>query len=135
MTPVCPKCGSAMVLRTAGRGRNAGRQFWGCSKFPRCRGTVDEDSQVGRETRADSPGGEHAEGPVVDSAAYPSERSVSTWRDATLERPGWACRYETVGASLRAFPDSLEVAKRFATCWLGVSEGEGRVRPQGSQKV
>lgn len=33
----CPKCGSDMVLRTAKRGENAGRQFWGCSAFPRCR--------------------------------------------------------------------------------------------------
>src|SRR5713226_8860558 len=28
--PACPKCGGAMVLRTAGRGSNAGNQFWGC---------------------------------------------------------------------------------------------------------
>lgn len=35
----CPLCGSAMVLRTAKRGENAGEKFWGCSKFPQCRGT------------------------------------------------------------------------------------------------
>jgi ATP-dependent DNA helicase RecQ len=28
--PACPKCGGAMVLRTATRGTNAGNQFWGC---------------------------------------------------------------------------------------------------------
>ena len=28
--PACPKCGGAMVLRTATRGANAGNQFWGC---------------------------------------------------------------------------------------------------------
>jgi restriction system protein len=33
----CPKCGGAMVLRTAKRGGNAGRQFWGCSSYPKCR--------------------------------------------------------------------------------------------------
>lgn len=33
----CPKCGSNMVLRTAKRGTNAGRQFWGCSAYPKCR--------------------------------------------------------------------------------------------------
>src|SRR5699024_1222496 len=33
----CPKCGSAMVLRTAKRGTHAGNQFWGCSAFPKCR--------------------------------------------------------------------------------------------------
>ncbi len=33
----CPKCGEAMVLRTAKRGNNQGEQFWGCSGFPKCR--------------------------------------------------------------------------------------------------
>lgn len=35
----CPQCGSAMVLRTAKRGSNAGQQFWGCSSYPKCRVT------------------------------------------------------------------------------------------------
>lgn len=34
---VCPKCGSAMVRRVAKNGVNAGKSFWGCSQFPRCR--------------------------------------------------------------------------------------------------
>ena len=37
--PTCPTCGSEMVGRTAKRGANAGSQFWGCSQYPRCRGT------------------------------------------------------------------------------------------------
>ena len=36
----CPKCGSSMVLRKAKRGQNAGGEFWGCSKFPKCRGVI-----------------------------------------------------------------------------------------------
>jgi restriction system protein len=36
--PECPICGSPMVLRRAKRGANAGNEFWGCSKFPSCRG-------------------------------------------------------------------------------------------------
>lgn len=35
----CPQCGSAMVQRTARRGINAGGKFWGCSRYPSCRGT------------------------------------------------------------------------------------------------
>jgi len=35
----CPLCGSPMVLRTARKGANAGSQFYGCSKYPQCRGT------------------------------------------------------------------------------------------------
>lgn len=37
---LCPKCGSAMVLRTAKRGSRAGNTFWGCSSFPKCRQVV-----------------------------------------------------------------------------------------------
>jgi DNA topoisomerase-1 len=32
--PLCPKCGSSMIKRTGPRG-----EFWGCSTFPRCKGT------------------------------------------------------------------------------------------------
>jgi restriction system protein len=35
----CPTCGAAMVRRTAKRGTHAGGEFWGCSLYPRCRGT------------------------------------------------------------------------------------------------
>jgi len=33
---ICPRCGSELVLRTAKKGDNAGQQFYGCSKFPKC---------------------------------------------------------------------------------------------------
>ena len=33
----CPRCGSPLVLRTTKKGENAGKQFWGCSAFPKCR--------------------------------------------------------------------------------------------------
>jgi HJR/Mrr/RecB family endonuclease len=33
----CPKCEAEMVPRTAQKGYNAGKSFWGCSRFPRCR--------------------------------------------------------------------------------------------------
>lgn len=37
--PPCPQCGSQMALRTAKTGKNAGQQFWGCTKYPDCKGT------------------------------------------------------------------------------------------------
>lgn len=33
----CPKCGSPLVLRTAKSGAGAGKQFFGCSTYPKCR--------------------------------------------------------------------------------------------------
>jgi len=35
----CPSCGAPMVRRVAKRGGNTGAAFWGCSTYPRCRGT------------------------------------------------------------------------------------------------
>jgi len=37
--PSCPRCGAAMIKRTARKGKNAGQDFLGCSQFPKCRGT------------------------------------------------------------------------------------------------
>lgn len=37
--PSCPSCGAAMIERVARRGANAGSKFWGCSAYPKCRGT------------------------------------------------------------------------------------------------
>lgn len=37
--PACPLCGSLMALRTAKKGPRAGAQFWGCAKYPSCKGT------------------------------------------------------------------------------------------------
>ncbi|MFN2509735.1 MAG: topoisomerase DNA-binding C4 zinc finger domain-containing protein [Chthoniobacterales bacterium] len=38
-SPHCPKCNGVMVTRHARKGAQAGKQFWGCSAYPACRGT------------------------------------------------------------------------------------------------
>ena len=38
--PRCPRCDKEMVLRTARRGGQAGSNFWGCTSYPRCKGTL-----------------------------------------------------------------------------------------------
>lgn len=35
----CPRCGNPMILRTAKRGANAGSAFYGCTRYPACKGT------------------------------------------------------------------------------------------------
>jgi restriction system protein len=40
--PSCPVCKSAMVLRMAPAG-SKGKNFWGCSRFPACKGNVDAE--------------------------------------------------------------------------------------------
>ena len=39
-TPVCQRCGIPMVKRVAKKGEYAGREFWGCPNFPRCRNMI-----------------------------------------------------------------------------------------------
>lgn len=36
-TPSCPQCATKMTLR---QGKNGGRDFWGCPRYPRCRATL-----------------------------------------------------------------------------------------------
>jgi len=38
--PKCPECDALMALRTAKTGKNAGQQFWGCTKYPDYKGTA-----------------------------------------------------------------------------------------------
>lgn len=37
---VCPKCGKPMVRRTQIKGQMQGREFWGCSDYPKCNGIL-----------------------------------------------------------------------------------------------
>ena len=37
---LCPKCGAPMVKRTARKGARAGKPFYGCSNYHKCRGIV-----------------------------------------------------------------------------------------------
>lgn len=36
----CPRCGHAMVLRESKKGVNLGQKFWGCSRYPQCKGIL-----------------------------------------------------------------------------------------------
>lgn len=36
--PTCPYCQSPMIKRTAKQGNYADQEFWGCSRYPSCRG-------------------------------------------------------------------------------------------------
>ena len=42
----CPLCNSPMMMQFASHGKDAGKSFWGCSKFPRCRGSRDADGHA-----------------------------------------------------------------------------------------
>ena len=44
--PLCPKCGAKLVIRTAQKGANVGKQFYGCSSFPKCKFTLNIITQL-----------------------------------------------------------------------------------------
>jgi four helix bundle suffix protein len=38
--PACPNCGKPMTLRKATTGKNTGKEFWGCTGYPDCKGVI-----------------------------------------------------------------------------------------------
>lgn len=48
LAPSCPVCAGVMKRRRASRGLNAGNEFWGCAKFPVCRGVRPMSQRPGR---------------------------------------------------------------------------------------
>jgi ribosomal protein L37AE/L43A len=47
--PDCPRCGRAMVRRIAQKGSSRGKEFWGCSAYPKCKTVINiqaEQEQV-----------------------------------------------------------------------------------------
>lgn len=38
--PACPKCGKPMFRRMQKKGQGQGREFWGCSDYPKCNGLL-----------------------------------------------------------------------------------------------
>ena len=120
--PTCPdpSCGAPMQLKLARRGRNAGGYFWSCTRFPACRETRDYEGPGAGHRAAGENGGQ------PEPARIP--RRV-IWADGTLDRPGWTCRYTAVGGSLRAFPESQQVAPMLSQCWIARTEGLADVDP------
>lgn len=39
VSPMCPQCNAEMTKRLARHGSNAGKEFWGCILYPKCKGT------------------------------------------------------------------------------------------------
>jgi four helix bundle suffix protein len=47
-SPPCPQCGKPMARRRAKSGKNAGKDFWGCTGYPECRGAKETQPQPTR---------------------------------------------------------------------------------------
>ena len=98
-----------MVLRTNSKD---GSPFWGCRRFPKCRGTKD----VGEE-------------------AHDSPIQVKVlWNDATLDRAGWQCRYTTAGGSLRSSPALRTISREVNQCWIARTRNT-HIAPESVRRV
>jgi len=84
--PVCPRCGAAMVVR---KRRTDRAEFWGCSRFPACRGIRQADVS-GDASPADpaEPTGAHYARPGAqpDEAAQPVPSFAGGSARAEFER-------------------------------------------------
>lgn len=45
--PSCPECGAIMRLRRPPPGKSW-EPFWGCNRFPNCKGTMNIDTETGK---------------------------------------------------------------------------------------
>ncbi len=115
----CPSCGSALVLRTTKAGANTGRQFYGCSAFPKCRYVRDAEGQpevpVPALTAESIPPAEKSPAlpvpePVPEPAAEPGAASATgTMPDGKCPR----CGAELV---LRTAKKGNNAGKQFYGC-------------------
>jgi ssDNA-binding Zn-finger/Zn-ribbon topoisomerase 1 len=70
---LCPRCNSPMVLRTARKGRHAGSRFWGCHRYPLCKGVIDYHDQACQ----------------TDAASQQSLSVVTTTQELRKRKHGW----------------------------------------------
>ena len=52
-SPSCPVCGQPMRQRAAKTGSKKGTSFWGCARYPDCRGTRDQSDASDRSDSSD----------------------------------------------------------------------------------
>ena len=116
--PSCPSCEDPMVLRM---NRREGNYFWGCRRYPACRGTRDIGSDSG-------------ESQVEDTAESPTQVRV-LWNDATLDRSGWQCRYTTAGGRLRSSPTLMRILNEFRQCWIARTTASTFVASEDVRRV
>lgn len=123
----CEFCGAPMVRRTARKGPNAGKDFFGCQQWRPSEQHSTWNLDDARALASAAP----ARNPPVASGprtAAPIGPQVGTrkvhWQDASTTREGWNAQYLGGGASLRSWPGSVQIAARehFGVAWMAVQD-------------
>ena len=83
-----------MRVRTARHGPNAGNQFWGCSRFPDCRGT----RRLRETTPTDLPGRDPELSDTLDDGVRSANTPIPVeWTDVA-SRKRYECEYVPIGS-------------------------------------
>ena len=87
----CPKCKNPMILRIARRGKNVGKEFWGCSTYPVCKEVVniegDAETDVTNNTSA-----------IENSVTKGKVLSSVNWRER-LNHSNYISEFCTIGSN------------------------------------
>ena len=110
--PSCPKCGSEMKKRMARKGPNAGKYFYGCSRWPNCNGIININGDTWTPDRPTVPKPKVSYGGGNDGGEDPGDNRPYTNIAALnfpieLEARPRASGYKTV------FMDGMALPKNF----------------------
>ncbi|HEX7071392.1 MAG TPA: NERD domain-containing protein [Rhodothermales bacterium] len=114
---ICPRCGSPMVVRTAGRGSYEGHQFCGCSTFPKCRAVIGIKAEVADEVLESS-----------DSPASPAGASAQAEYERAKEKNRQRIRRQwpyAVGVSVIVIVVVYLVVQSFSDARWGAAAAAG----------
>lgn len=79
-----------MALRTARKGQNAGNQFWGCTRYPACKGI--------RQLRETAPTDLPERRETLDDGVHPASMPIPVeWTDVA-SRQRYECEYVPIGS-------------------------------------
>ena len=127
-TPTCPidPAHGPMVVRTARKGPNAGGQFFGCSKYPKCKAIVNLDPDSDNPAASPTPSDGDSDRPASPPSSTVVPPCRVPWRDGTLKHPEWRIHHATQGASLRSVTIPGLTATK--TCWVACENRPGYER-------
>jgi hypothetical protein len=126
----CPRCGAKMVLQFASRGSNAGNCFWGCSRFPQCRGSRAIDGGVGKEASA-RPRTPKASRPARSSDTSRCAGATCWYPAPTRSGPGnSSARTAAVWSLSTSTPPDSNRASALVTPFPGKASGDSPCHPR-----
>jgi hypothetical protein len=105
----CPVCGSKTILRTAKKGPDAGKKFFVCVNYPKCKGKLEQDQEWEDDTR---------EGPrsKPETPARPQQATPGQWQnDAGVHSE--AASGQLAGSQRDSVPPCLPHSPD-QSCWL-----------------